>query len=101
MPVLLQVLLYVLAIYGTGYIACFLWLAFREDHAYKHANPVPWSSVAALLWQFVVMGVTALVTIILVGTGVLGTGWLWLAIAGLVLGDVTLTFEPPPGRRRR
>ena len=45
--------------------------------------------------------VTALVTIILVGTGVLGTGWLWLAIAGLVLGDVTLTLEPPPGRRRR
>jgi len=45
--------------------------------------------------------VTALVTIILVGTGALGTGWLWLAIAGLVLGDVTLTLEPPPGRRRR
>ena len=49
MPVLLQVL--------TGYIACFLWLAFREDHAYRHTNPIPWSSVAALLWPFVVMGV--------------------------------------------
>lgn len=50
-------------------------------------------------WEFG-WKVTALVTIILVGTGVLGTGWLWLAIAGLVLGDVKLTFEPPPGRRR-
>lgn len=45
--------------------------------------------------------VTALVVIILVGTGVLGAVWLWLAIAGLVLGDVTVTFDPPPSRRNR
>lgn len=55
MPLALQILIWIVTIYATGYVLAFAWLISHPD-TWPKKNPLQWCLIAGLLWPGIVLG---------------------------------------------